>query len=286
MPTTGVDFSRQVDIKSDKAYFTYFNNTKKNDIIREATDIAIDWAIKNNDRIQVQMDLFGIYKPNQVATPASNIVSLLTDITDCFRVMNIKAKFIIPFSGNYISEASNSTPIRITLARASNLASGEMVVISGVTTNTAANGVRYVKKVSPTLYRLYSDANLTVPVAGNGIYSGVTGSISRVVYNQATNLKTNRKFTVLDSPSYYTPEYEIGNTELLIYPETWACSEVTVDYISTPPAIDVADGVVDLEETYQRHFLDRIANETVLLMAKYSAAPLTAQAMQSEIDKT
>jgi hypothetical protein len=76
-----------------------------------------------------------------------------------------------------LTNATNATPIVCTTAAAHRLHTGQQITISGVTGNTAANGTFYIKKNTSTTFSLYSDANLTVPVAGNGAYIG-GGTIS------------------------------------------------------------------------------------------------------------
>lgn len=269
MPLTGTDFDRMIDIKSDNAYSGYFDSAKKNVIIAEAINKAIDFKVAGNDRIQIQDDLFGIFKSNVVYTPSSNTVSLVSGgagISDYFHMMNVKCQFIVPLTGNYILQALSGSPIQITLYKESNLRTGENVVISGVTTNTNTNGSRYLYMLNPKRFRLYSDINLLTPVPSNGIYNGNSGVISRVVYNYAKDLKSSRKFSTLNAPTIDNPFYEIADSVVKVYPLTYVCSEVTVDYISLPTYIDVDDAVTDLYATYSPRFIDFIADETCRLM--------------------
>jgi hypothetical protein len=166
-----------------------------------------------------------------------------------------------------VTGALNTSPIKITLSGDTNLRTNEQVVISGVTTNTNANGTRYVRMSNYKKGMLYADANLLTPIAGNGVYSGTSGSISRVVYNDAKVYHSNRKFSVLNSPDYNHPYYELADSLVKIYPLTWSCSEISVDYISTPTFIDVNDGTIDLLDTYSERFVYFIADETCKLMA-------------------
>jgi hypothetical protein len=270
MPLYGTDFDKIIDLKSDNAYSPYFDNTKKNRIIREATNKAISAKIAENDRTAISDDLFGIYKPNTVVTPSSNTVSLIlggSGIADYFQIMNLQVKFVIPLTGNFISQALNTTPLRIELNKASNLRTKEQVLIAGVTTNTNANGTRYVKMITPRRYQLYSDENLLTAISGNGLYNGSSGSISQVIYNYAKPLHSNRKFSVLNEPDVHNPFYEIGNGVLTAYPLSWPSTEFTVDYVSTPTYIDVTDSTTDLLTTYSSRFIDYLADMTCLEMA-------------------
>lgn len=80
--------------------------------------------------------------------------------------------------------ASNTSPIVLTLKSTPPVifSDGQAVWVEGVEGNTTANGPRYVKFVTSLTYSLYSDALLTVPVAGNGFYiqGGRVGKIDTI----------------------------------------------------------------------------------------------------------
>lgn len=79
-----------------------------------------------------------------------------------------------------ITGATNATPIVITAA-AHGLVDGDVVTISGVGGNTAANGTFYVDQLSASTFALYSNAALSTGVAGNGAYtSGGTFTTNQV----------------------------------------------------------------------------------------------------------
>ncbi len=75
-----------------------------------------------------------------------------------------------PLSAN-ISGATNANPIVITTTSTTGLVNGQTVSISGVQGNTNANGLAFVKVISPTTYELYTNAALTTGKAGNGAYT-------------------------------------------------------------------------------------------------------------------
>lgn len=274
MPYTGFDFDNQLLLKTDMAYTGYYSPPQRNIIIREAISKAIANRAQMPNSIQIQSDLFGIYKSNQVFTPdpSDNTLDLILaggGITDYDYVMNMKAQYREAFTGIYIAGASNTSPINLLLSDECNLRTGEQVLITGVTGNTNANGVRYVKRMSNVLFQLYSDSNLLNPISGNGIFTGTAGQISRVMYNTAYNLKSSRKFSTLNAPSIYEPYYEIADTVLKIYPLDQICYELTVDYISTPTYIDCGDNTLDLLTIYSQRFLDFICDESAMLIGKY-----------------
>lgn len=82
-----------------------------------------------------------------------------------------------PHGTVYISNATNASPIAITTKSAHGLSSGTAYPIRRVQGNTAANGTYYVSVSDATHFTLYSDAGLSVPVAGNGAYVSDTGGV-------------------------------------------------------------------------------------------------------------
>jgi len=81
-----------------------------------------------------------------------------------------------------VSGATNANPIVITTG-VHGLSDGDYVTISGIVGNTNGNGSFYVKTTgqsSPTtMFALFSDKALAVPVAGNGAWSS-GGYVSRM----------------------------------------------------------------------------------------------------------
>lgn len=67
-----------------------------------------------------------------------------------------------------ITDATNASPIVVTSA-SHGLSTGTKVTISGVVTNTAANGTFIIVRLSANTFSLYSGG---LPVAGNGAYGG------------------------------------------------------------------------------------------------------------------
>lgn len=85
-----------------------------------------------------------------------------------------------------ISGATYTSPIVVTCTNAGVLGAGQVVKISGVIGNTAANGIYAVQPLTSSTFALYTDQSLTVPVNGNGTYvsggKAYTG-VSRIVYS-------------------------------------------------------------------------------------------------------
>jgi hypothetical protein len=283
MPLFGTEFNNILDLKTDQAYTGYFTTAKKNRFVQEAITKAVELKVATNDRIQVQDDLFGIFKTNSVFTPTTNTLDLIIGgaaMTDYHHVMNVKAKYVVAFTGITISTATATTPLRITLTDEVNLRNGEAVQISGV--NAQANGTRYVKRLRNDLFELYSDARLTTPIVGVTAFTGA-GNISRIIYNDAYDMKSNRKFSNLNAPTVYDPYYEIANTVMKIYPIDQVCSEITMDYVSVPVYIDVTNNTTDLLGIYSLRFIYFIADETARLMAMSMRDDNLMMQTQSEI---
>jgi hypothetical protein len=275
---TGVEFNEKLDLVIDRPYSRYWSPPQRNDFIRMAITNAINNRTLRNDNIITEDALFGIYKSNATFTPTTNTLSLVAGgagISDYFHLMNLRAKYVIPVSvalgvSVYITEASNSTPLRIKLNVNTNLRTDSSVLISGVTTNTNANGTRYLKQISPKWFELYSDASLSTPIVGNGVYTGTSGTIQMILNNYAKPLDSNHKFSKLGEATVDNPLYEISDTVVKIYPLTRVCSEATIDYVSTPVYINVQDAVIDLNATYGEDFLNFIMQETAVLMGMAS----------------
>lgn len=283
MPLFGTEFNNILDLKTDQAYTGYFSSAKKNRFIQEAITKAVELKVATNDRIQVQDDLFGIFKTNSVFSPTTNTIDLIVGgaaISDYHHVMNLKAKYVVAFTDVTIIEATATTPIRITLSGDVNLRDGEGVLISGV--NAQANGTRYVKRYKNDLFGLYADARLTTPIVGITAFTG-NGTISRIIYNDAYDMKSNRKFSDLNKPTVYNPYYEVANTVMKIYPIDQTCSEITIDYVSVPVYIDVTDSTTDLLGIYSLRFIYFIADETARLMAMSMRDDNLMMQTQSEI---
>ena len=282
MALYGTNFNTILDLKMDQAYTGYFSTAKKNVFIKEAITKAVEYKVATNDRIQVQDDLFGIFKTNATFTPVSNQLDLIVggaNMTDYHHVMNVKAQYIMPLGVN-ITAASATTPIRITLDGDVNLRDGEQVQIASV--NAQANGYKYVKRLRNDLFELYSDKYLLNPVAGVASFTG-TGLINRVIYNDAYDMKSNRKFSDLNAPSIHNPYYEIANTVMKIYPMDLTCSQVTLDYISVPTYIDVADSTTDLLGIYSLRFIYFIADEAARIIGLSMRDDNLVAQSQSEI---
>lgn len=186
-------------------------------------------------------------------------------INDYWHLLSIKCKYSDSLYDIDVSHTDNTTPIKVSLDKRSNIRTKDQIVISGVTGNTAANGTFYVKVLNDFKISLYSDINLQVPVVGNGVYvSG--GTLKRVSYKYAVPLTSSMKIGVLNIPNTSNPYFQIANNQIKLYPTDPSCSEATVDYISQPSiVIDVTDTTTDLTTFYPEKFLFAIVDEASVI---------------------
>ena len=193
-------------------------------------------------------------------TANSGSITYSSMISDYMHLLGVKAKFLKNINVS-ITNASNATPIRIKLNTANNnIRSTELINITGVVGNTAANGTYYAKKINSVTVDLYSDISLLTGVAGNGTYvSG--GTITEVFYKYCTPYYSERKIASLTEPVISAPKFEIANNLLKIYPLNYTCQEITADYISDAIVyIDPTNNVLDLEAYYPFKFLSYVAD--------------------------
>jgi hypothetical protein len=83
--------------------------------------------------------------------------------------------------GITIAGATNASPMVLTLSGsyASGFANGNQVTIQGGAGNTAMNGTFYIGAISANTFELFTDAGLTMPVAGNGTYTANSAMLQR-----------------------------------------------------------------------------------------------------------
>lgn len=203
----------------------------------------------------------------------TGIVVTQATISDYWHLLAIKCLFNTPIYGVKVTDATNRTPIAITVNNRNIIRTGSQVVISGVTGNTAANGTFYARVRNDFQFDLYSDVNLQTPVVGTGAY--VSGGIVSIVNNNyASPLTSKMKQGVLNTPTPKDPYFEIANDLIKIHPLSQPCTTVKIDYIRVPQVvIDVADAVTDLTLYYPEKFLYAILNEASVIFAQMTRDP-------------
>lgn len=217
-------------------------------------------------------------------TVNSGQVSFANMVSDYKHLLTIKAKFGKPIKGLSITNATNATPIVITVNTYNNLRTGEQLQISQVVGNTAANGVFYILQLNTLTFQLFTDKNMTVPAVGNGAY--VSGGImSRITYQYASPLVPDRKKDLYSTPTAAYPKYEIAGGQIKVQPFELACSEITMDYITTD-LVDILplDSALNLELTYPADFLYYVADVAANLAAKTVRDPELLQTSAADIN--
>lgn len=282
MPTTGVDFNYKIDVKSDRAFSGYYNDTKKNSIIKEATILHLDSLFATNDRTRIEDDLFALTHTNAAFTPVNNTVSLRTGITDYNHYLNGKVDMIEDMDMVIIGATGTlSSPIKIIFDKELNLRTGDQLIISGVLGKTGCNGVRYIEMLNKTQAYLFSDPRLMVAVQDFSPYIN-GGTIQRIQSNWLQ--KNDQKTARLATPSLYYPKYEIANGVLKILPLDIICQTAYIDYEAIPSAfIDVTNNLINYELQYSIRCLDDIANKVCELMGYDSRDTALAQSSQIQL---
>ncbi len=271
---TGSDYWTILQQKFGKDYSAYYDNLRANDLIAEAMVKAVERKYLDITNEKRTDELFTLIRTNIPYTTTSNQVSLTTVAADYLHLLALKATFEYYIAD--VKGASNVSPIILTLDRINDLRDGDSIVVTGVLGNTAANGTFYVKKLGDNFltnsftYSLYSDAKLTTPVAGNGVYTS-GGTVKKVLSQWTKKKNSYRKISVFGEPSLSDAFYEIADGVIKILPLTETCTRINIDYVKkiTVP-IDVANTTTDLELSYSKPMLYAFMDETALLIGEQS----------------
>lgn len=275
----GIDFDKIFDLKIDKSYSSFLNNTKKLALFKEALISTIETDYRKLDEQREYDDISSVIKTNTVYTPDASNNSIFTKGTGTPKIANykhlltVKAKYIQDTYWNVVGAKNNypnATTIIINTAR-NNLRSGEYLQISGLVGIPIINGFRYIRRLNNTHFDLYSDKDLTVPIVMTVPQQSYTsgGDILRVWYKYATQYYSDRKTGIYGKPTVEKPKWEISENKLIMYPLDEVCKEITIDYITDNLVlIDPTDTTIDLELTYPTNFLYTVAKEAARLFAE------------------
>ena len=107
----------------------------------------------------------GVYS-SYVSAPRPTLVELLVMLNQASADMTRRTDIT-----STVVAASNATPIVVTTGSASGVVTGDQVVISGVTGNTAANGTFFITVLTPTTFELDGSGGNGVYVAGGSVFS-------------------------------------------------------------------------------------------------------------------
>lgn len=187
---------------------------------------------------------------------------------DYNHLLAVKAKFeqVLPYG---VSDVTNTQPISIVLSTINNnIVSKEQLTISGVLSNTNANGTFYTQKVNRKTFNLFIDKDFSNSTLGNGDYQGLA-VLKRLFYNFCVPLISIEKISNYDDATMERPVFERGDKQLQIGPLDVVCSEINLDYISNAVVfIDVLDNVIDLNDTYSQGFLYSVIAKAVQIFSQ------------------
>lgn len=107
----------------------------------------------------------GVYS-SYIHAPKPTLVELLVMLNEATADLTRRADIT-----NTVAAASNATPIVVTTGSATGVVTGDQVVISGVTGNTAANGKFLITVLTPTTFELDGSAGNGAYIAGGTVFS-------------------------------------------------------------------------------------------------------------------
>lgn len=122
-----------------------------------------------------------------------------------------------------------------------------------------------------TTATVVNPVNYLIPFSVMPLYQSLTSIETTYTENGQTYVKTatqlpynamNRSYS--DGKSY-APRYEIMGTNVRIYPKTGTLSKVDIEYLTTPPVIDVTDAVTQL--TYSDQNVSGIVDKVMSIYA-------------------
>ena len=128
---------------------------------------------------------------------------------------NASNTFLVPVA---VTDATNATPIVITIAEDKGWVDQDRVYITGVLGNAAANGVRFIDRLTATTYGLYSDKPLTAAIVGSGAYTS-GGIAKQQVEGLIVNDEIGRELYIVRGKGTGTYAKVLSNTSDKIYIE-------------------------------------------------------------------
>jgi hypothetical protein len=189
-----------------------------------------------------------------------------------------------------VVDASNSTPIIIETFNATNIRRGDIIKISGIQGNVAANGEFYVLPLNKFKFALYSSPGTSNPVAGSGAYVLTNNAVfQRVYYNYCQMVKADEKANSWKAATVAFPLYEYSETEAKFYPSNTTEGypvEVTMNFVtSSIKPILLDDNLYDYLQIYPEKFIYNVINFAArsfdLSFRDYSAAQVVQQDIQN-----
>ena len=224
----------------------------------------------------------GAYTANTGQITAHNLSGVPKMVSDYNHLLAVKAKYEQTLT-YVVTDITNTQPIKITLNTINNnIVSRELVNVSGVVSNTNANGDKYFKKINRKTFGLYNDEELTSTTSGNGTFQGLP-ALKRIFYNYCVPIISIEKINNYDDASMSKPKFERGDKTIKILPVN--CTEIALDYISNAVVfIDVTNNTINLLDTYNQEFIYLVISKAVQIfgaeindLQKYQAASISVK---------
>lgn len=286
---TGPDINKLFEQQIGQTYSGIEDIAKKNRRFQRALIDAIEDKYGKYSIDQQYEELATFIKTEEPFTPINgNIVSLTTNSIN--HILSAKAKYLKQIEDMVVVDASNSTPIIIETFNATNIRRGDIIKITGIQGNVAANGEFYVLPLNKFKFALYSTPGTSNPVAGSGTYvQSFNVLFQRVYYNYCQMLKADERANSWKGATVTFPLYEYSLDNVKFYPSNTTEGypvEVTMNYVTSNVVyFDLADSQIDYLQTYPEKFIYNVINFAArsfdLSFRDYAAAQVVQQDIQT-----
>ena len=285
---TGQEINKLYEQQIGQTYSGIEDLAKKNRRFQRALIDAIEDKYGKYSIDQQYEELATFIRTEVPFTPVVNTVSLTTNSIN--HILSAKAKYLKQIEDMVVVGASNSTPIVIETFNATNIRRGDIIKITGIQGNVAANGEFYVLPLNKFKFALYSTPGTANPVAGSGTYvQSFNVLFQRVYYNYCQMLKADERANSWKGATVTFPLYEYSLDNVKFYPSNTTDGypvEVTMNFVtSSVVPIQLQDGIFDYLTVYPEKFIYNVINFAVrsfdLSFRDYSAAQVVQQDIQN-----
>jgi hypothetical protein len=238
---------------------------------------AGQYAIVNSNTITVAVvSATGSYTVNTGIMTNTNIASDYLHLLTARITFEQSTKFTI-------SNATFASPIKLTINENNNLRSTEKIKVSGVNGNTNANATSFIKKGRLKEMFLYSNEELTTPVAGNATYTS-GGILKRIVESYCKPQDSDKKIEFYKA-TVKNPLIETTQKQLIAYPKDNGAVTMYIDYITTETKELTVTSTIDYELFYNRTFIDKVVNRATQNFANMVEDPTAYQMITAQINQ-
>jgi hypothetical protein len=285
---TGQEINRLFEQQIGQTYSGIEDIAKKNRRFQRALIDAIEDKYGKYSIDQQYEELATFIRTEVPYTPTVNKVSLTANSIN--HILSAKAKYLKQIEDMVVVDASNSTPIIIETFNATNIRRGDIINISGIQGNVAANGEFYAVPLNKFKFALYASPGTSSPVAGSGTYvQSFNVLFQRVYYNYCQMLKADERANSWKGATVAFPLYEYSEQDVKFYPSNPTQGypvEVTMNYVTSNVVyFQLQDNVVDYLLIYPEKFIYNVINFAVrsfdLSFRDYSAAQVVQQDIQN-----